>query len=220
MRITRWGDLVRGRAGVVGIWPCACTTLSHASSHCLAPASGVGNSAWVRHARTKDSTKSLAGRPAVLAPLIRSCVVLLASVLPRSAATVTRRRAPGAPAHACSLSSSRLSWLGVRTSGSGQGGFLGTKHPRMSGVRDVGQSSQTPAGLQQREARRSRPERGASEMGWRRSSYCSGANSTCVEVAVGAVTLVRDAKRPDGPVLCFGSAAWRVFLRGRADRLY
>lgn len=50
--------------------------------------------------------------------------------------------------------------------------------------------------------------------GWRRSSYCSGANSTCVEVALaGAAARVRDAKRPDGSTLSFDTDAWRVFLR-------
>lgn len=54
---------------------------------------------------------------------------------------------------------------------------------------------------------------------WRRSSFSTGSDATCVEVAVhGSAVAVRDSKDPDGPVLRFTSAEWRVFLLGvRAD---
>jgi hypothetical protein len=49
---------------------------------------------------------------------------------------------------------------------------------------------------------------------WRRSSYCSGANSSCVEVALTRpAARVRDTKQPAGPTLCFDTGAWRVFVR-------
>jgi len=50
---------------------------------------------------------------------------------------------------------------------------------------------------------------------WRRSSYCSGAASTCVEVAISARTVtVRDSKAPTGPILRFNIEEWRAFMRG------
>lgn len=53
---------------------------------------------------------------------------------------------------------------------------------------------------------------------WRRSSWCSGPHSTCVEVAVARLaTRVRDAKQEDGPVLSFDADAWLVFV-GRLTR--
>ncbi|MFJ4668175.1 DUF397 domain-containing protein [Kitasatospora purpeofusca] len=50
---------------------------------------------------------------------------------------------------------------------------------------------------------------------WRKSSY-SGAQSECVEVAVGSAGAVpvRDSKDPEGPALIFGAAAWSSFLAG------
>ena len=50
---------------------------------------------------------------------------------------------------------------------------------------------------------------------WYRSSYCTGAASSCVEVAwdEGNV-LVRDSKDPTGPVLRFTGEEWRAFLEG------
>ena len=51
--------------------------------------------------------------------------------------------------------------------------------------------------------------------GWRRSSACSGADSTCVEVAVGADEVaVRDSKDPGGPELRFTAAEWAAFTHG------
>jgi Domain of unknown function (DUF397) len=50
---------------------------------------------------------------------------------------------------------------------------------------------------------------------WRRSSACTGADSTCVEVAVGTdVVAVRDSKDAGGPALRFTAAEWRAFLAG------
>lgn len=50
---------------------------------------------------------------------------------------------------------------------------------------------------------------------WRRSSY-SGHEGACVEIAdgVSGAVPVRDSKAPEGPVLTFPSAAWRVFISG------
>jgi hypothetical protein len=47
---------------------------------------------------------------------------------------------------------------------------------------------------------------------WRKSSY-SGANGTCVEVAIGdPVVGVRDSKNTEGGRLRLGLAGWRAFL--------
>jgi len=48
---------------------------------------------------------------------------------------------------------------------------------------------------------------------WRKSSF-SGAQSECVEVAVGVpcVVPVRDSKDPGGPALLFPADAWPSFL--------
>lgn len=49
---------------------------------------------------------------------------------------------------------------------------------------------------------------------WIRSSYSSGNDYTCVEVAREAdAAAVRDSKDPDGPVLTFSSAVFGTFLR-------
>jgi len=53
---------------------------------------------------------------------------------------------------------------------------------------------------------------------WRRSSYCTGSDSTCVDVAVTpADVAVRDSKDPDGPVLLFTPREWRAFLLAARD---
>lgn len=53
------------------------------------------------------------------------------------------------------------------------------------------------------------------EQRWTRSSRCSGANSTCVEVALcGGTVRVRDGKDPAGPVLVFSADEWRAFEHG------
>lgn len=50
---------------------------------------------------------------------------------------------------------------------------------------------------------------------WHRSTHCTGADSTCVEVAVDADGVaVRDGKDPDGPRLRFTAAEWSAFLAG------
>lgn len=48
---------------------------------------------------------------------------------------------------------------------------------------------------------------------WRTSTY-SGGNNECVEVAdnIPHLVPVRDSKRPAGPVIAFGSDAWRTFI--------
>ncbi|HST66341.1 MAG TPA: DUF397 domain-containing protein [Mycobacteriales bacterium] len=52
-------------------------------------------------------------------------------------------------------------------------------------------------------------------MEWRRSGTCQGADSTCVEVAVGdGGVAVRDSKDAAGPVLRFTPAEWAAFLAG------
>ncbi|MFD4341526.1 DUF397 domain-containing protein [Streptomyces anulatus] len=52
-----------------------------------------------------------------------------------------------------------------------------------------------------------------SDLDWRTSSF-SGGQGNCVEVAPNLPHLVpvRDSKRPTGPVLAFGHAAWRTFV--------
>ena len=50
---------------------------------------------------------------------------------------------------------------------------------------------------------------------WRRSSYCSGAASTCVEVAISTqMVTVRDSKVAASPILRFTPEEWRAFIRG------
>lgn len=50
---------------------------------------------------------------------------------------------------------------------------------------------------------------------WRRSSYCTGAATTCVEVAVGdGIVAVRDSKVVPGPVLRFTVEEWEAFVHG------
>ena len=50
-------------------------------------------------------------------------------------------------------------------------------------------------------------------MDWRKSSF-SGTNGQCVEVAAGSDVLVRDSKRPDGPMLAFSREEWEAFIAG------
>ena len=50
---------------------------------------------------------------------------------------------------------------------------------------------------------------------WQRSSYCQGADSTCVDAAfINEHVYVRDSKNPDGPVLRFDPLEWDAFLLG------
>ncbi|WP_436979319.1 DUF397 domain-containing protein [Streptomyces sp. enrichment culture] len=49
---------------------------------------------------------------------------------------------------------------------------------------------------------------------WRRSSHSNQDGGQCLEVADGhpGVLPVRDSKRPDGPVVRFGSGPWSAFV--------
>lgn len=49
---------------------------------------------------------------------------------------------------------------------------------------------------------------------WRKSSYSNASGGDCLEVAAGHPGLVpvRDSKRPDGPALILGAAAWAPFI--------
>ncbi|MEV0913431.1 DUF397 domain-containing protein [Streptomyces sp. NPDC049967] len=60
-------------------------------------------------------------------------------------------------------------------------------------------------------ARRSTPDLSGAR--WRTSTY-SGGNNECLEVGdnVPHLVSVRDSKRPTGPVIAFGAAAWRTFI--------
>jgi hypothetical protein len=52
-----------------------------------------------------------------------------------------------------------------------------------------------------------------SESPWRKSSYSTGAQTTCVEVAASrGATLVRDTTDRQGPILAVGVPAWTRFL--------
>lgn len=50
--------------------------------------------------------------------------------------------------------------------------------------------------------------------GWRKSSYSSSQNDSCVEVIDGhtAGVPVRDSKTPHAPAMVFGTAAWSSFV--------
>ncbi|MEQ4301233.1 DUF397 domain-containing protein [Plantactinospora sp. B6F1] len=61
----------------------------------------------------------------------------------------------------------------------------------------------------------------ASNVEWRKSSRSNSNGGDCVEVAgelAPGVVGVRDSKDREGPVLTFGSSAWRAFVRGVAAR--
>lgn len=50
---------------------------------------------------------------------------------------------------------------------------------------------------------------------WVRSRYCDGANSTCVEIAMGVDQVgVRDGKENAGPVLLLSAEEWHAFVSG------
>lgn len=57
------------------------------------------------------------------------------------------------------------------------------------------------------------------ELTWFKSSYSDSSNpSDCVEVAISPGTvLVRDSKKPGGPLLTLTSAAWSRFLTDAAE---
>ncbi|HLH83796.1 MAG TPA: DUF397 domain-containing protein [Trebonia sp.] len=69
------------------------------------------------------------------------------------------------------------------------------------------QARPAPADLRRDSAGRRKAELTAD---WRRPGR-SVANGNCVEAASGVQ--VRDSKKPDGPVLKFSPAAWRLFIR-------
>ena len=50
-------------------------------------------------------------------------------------------------------------------------------------------------------------------LSWRKSSYSSGGSGDCVEVATCPATIhIRDSKNPDGPRLTASPAPWADFL--------
>lgn len=56
------------------------------------------------------------------------------------------------------------------------------------------------------------------DLGWFKSSYSSGGDGDCIEVAVAPGTVhVRDSKVVEGPQLALSPAAWRDFV-ARAAR--
>ncbi|MCH0540462.1 DUF397 domain-containing protein [Streptomyces sp. MUM 203J] len=56
---------------------------------------------------------------------------------------------------------------------------------------------------------------------WFKSSYSGGNATECVECAPTPTgTLVRDSKRPDGPVVTMQAEAWRAFVEGLAMRRF
>ncbi|MFD7708085.1 DUF397 domain-containing protein [Streptomyces sp. NPDC059786] len=59
---------------------------------------------------------------------------------------------------------------------------------------------------------------GVPDAAWFKSSY-SGANETeCVETAaVENGVLIRDSKRPKGPLLSFSATAWTAFVAASKD---
>ncbi|KPC63710.1 DUF397 domain-containing protein [Streptomyces chattanoogensis] len=49
--------------------------------------------------------------------------------------------------------------------------------------------------------------------GWYKSSYSSGTQDECLEVARGHISVpVRDSKRPTGPALVFPYESWSAFI--------
>ncbi|MGN5378552.1 DUF397 domain-containing protein [Streptomyces lasalocidi] len=52
-----------------------------------------------------------------------------------------------------------------------------------------------------------------SELTWFKSSYSSGGDGDCVEIAASPTTIhIRDSKAKEGPVLGLSPAAWSVFV--------
>jgi hypothetical protein len=48
---------------------------------------------------------------------------------------------------------------------------------------------------------------------WRKSSYSGNNGGQCVEVAARGIVLVRDSKKPHGPVLEVAPQMWREFIK-------
>ncbi|MFI7467541.1 DUF397 domain-containing protein [Nonomuraea sp. NPDC049646] len=59
----------------------------------------------------------------------------------------------------------------------------------------------------------------ASELIWHKSSYSSGANGSCVEVAKvpGGGRAVRHSKKPDEAIIEYTAEEWTAFLAGVRD---
>ncbi|MFF6777786.1 DUF397 domain-containing protein [Streptomyces sp. NPDC012637] len=56
---------------------------------------------------------------------------------------------------------------------------------------------------------------------WFTSSYSNGSGGECVECSQTATgTLIRDSKRPEGPVLTVRGAAWTAFIEGVTSSRY
>jgi hypothetical protein len=51
---------------------------------------------------------------------------------------------------------------------------------------------------------------------WRKSTYSDGGGGDCLEIATNLpdTVPVRDSKRPTGPTLLLGPAAWTAFVTG------
>jgi hypothetical protein len=47
---------------------------------------------------------------------------------------------------------------------------------------------------------------------WRKSTYSDATGGNCVEVASGAVVVVRDTTQRDGLTLHFSASVWAAFL--------
>ncbi|MFG2935847.1 DUF397 domain-containing protein [Streptomyces sp. NPDC048282] len=59
-----------------------------------------------------------------------------------------------------------------------------------------------------------------SELTWFKSSYSSGSEGDCVEVAACPATVhVRDSKNPQGPQLTLSPTTWANFLTHAGKRL-
>lgn len=59
-----------------------------------------------------------------------------------------------------------------------------------------------------------------SEGRWRKSSYSSGGQTDCVEVALSADRArIRDSKNAPGPVLAVDAETWSVFVASAAGRI-
>ncbi|MGW2056693.1 DUF397 domain-containing protein [Streptomyces sp. NPDC001840] len=55
-------------------------------------------------------------------------------------------------------------------------------------------------------------------VGWRKSTYSSGNNDNCLEVADGYANIpVRDSKNPAGPTLLFQTNDWSTFITAVKD---
>lgn len=59
------------------------------------------------------------------------------------------------------------------------------------------------------------PRIGTGGLRWFKSSHSGGSGTECLEVAApDSGLLVRDSKRPSGPVVAFKAEAWEAFVAG------